>query len=262
MTTAVYILIGIFIIYLIVYIIQYIFSSPVPSRIGDETIDLSVTTQVISNEQLKQAWTATSGSTLCFYINPYIKDRTSISGNEYANAIQIGSKQILQILIAADAGRGYSSAPARLVVHLKDNTTPEYIDIQNLPLQRWSAVAIVKQGRKFNIYINGKLSVSHVCNAMPDFDQTQPLRIGDTRLGGSISLMSLSGFPSNADTIASLVRSTSSINMEPYLSSGFASFIPIPSFGFSINMCPGGNCNSSRINGNPGPLNQWTSPYA
>jgi len=243
--------------------IQYAFSPPVPSRIGDETIDLSKNTQVISNEELKSAWTTNNGSTLFFYINPSINDRTSISGNEYANAVEIGSKQVLQILIAADAGRGYSSAPARLKVVLKDKSDDEaeYIDIQNLPLQRWSAVAIVKEGRKFNIYINGRLSVSHVCDGMPDFDQTQPLRVGNERLGGAIALMSLSPYPIGIDSIHSLVSSTSSTDGSPYLSSGFGSFIP--SFNLSsLSFCPGGNCNSTKISGNPGPMSQWSSPYA
>jgi hypothetical protein len=243
--------------------IQYSFSPPIPSRIGNETMDLSKNTQVISNEELKNAWTATAGSCLFFYIKPEVNDRTSVSGNEYANAVQIGSTQILQILIAPDAGRGYASAPARLQVFLKDTSVPENIDIQNLPLQRWSAVAIVKEGRRFNIYVNGRLTASHVCNGMPDFDQTQPLRIGDPRLGGTIALMSLSAFPMGIDAISSLVSTTSSIDGAPYLSSGFASFIPIPSFNLSsLSMCPGGNCNSAPINGNPGPLRQWTSSYA
>lgn len=261
MSTAVYILIGLITLYIIVYMIQYAFSPQIPLRIGEETLDLSNDTQVISNEELRVAWTSTTGSSLFFYINPYIKDRTSVSNNEYANAVQIGSKQTLQILIAADAGRGYSSAPARLEVFLKNKTEPEYIEIQNLPLQKWSSLAIVKEGRKFNIYVNGRLVSSHVCDGMPDFDRTQPLRIGDPRLGGTVALMSLSGFPMGIDSIRPMVSSTSSIDGVPYLSSGFASFIPIPSFNLSFNMCPGGNCDS-KIQGNPGPISQWTSPYA
>ena len=262
MSTAFYILGTFLIIYIIVHIIQYALSSPLPSRIGNETIDLSINTQVISNEELKKAWTSTSGSTLFFYINPFIKDRTSVSGNEYANAVQIGSKLNFQILVAADAGRGYASAPARLQVFLKNKSDPEYIDIQNLSLQKWTAVAIVKQGRKFNIYINGKLSVSHLCEAMPDFDQTQPLRVGDIRLGGTLALMSISAFPVNVDTVTSIVSNTSSTDGTPYLSSGFALFVPLPSFNVSVNMCPGGNCDSNKALGNPGPLDQWISPYA
>ena len=263
MSTAVYILIGLITVYIIVYMIQYAFSPSVPFRIGNETLDLSKETQVISSEELKKVWTATAGSSLFFYINPSINDRTSVSGNEYANAVQIGSKQTLQILTAADAGRGYASAPARLQVYLKDTSNPEFIDIQNLPLQKWSAVTIVKNGRRFNIYINNKLAVSHICDKMPDFDQTQPLRVGDTRLGGTIALMSISNYAVSIDSVDSLVSSTSSTDRTPYLSSGFASFIPVPSFNLSsFNMCPGGNCESTKISGNPGPLKQWTSPYA
>ena len=206
-------------------------------------------------------WSSTPGSTLLFYINPTITDRTSVSGNEYANAIQIGSKQNLKILVAADAGRGYANSPAILEVFVKNNTVPEIIEIPNIALQRWTAVAIVKSGRKFNIYINGKLSVSHVCTAMPDFDETQPLRTGDVRLGGNIALMSLAPYPMSSDDIRSIVSNSMGTDGKPYLSSGFLAFVPIPTFTMGINWCPGGNCDSNKVNGNPGPLNQWTSPY-
>lgn len=260
MSTAVYIL-GIFlVIYLIYYLINYLLSPRPPARIGAEEIDLSSVTQVISSEQLKAAWSSSSGSTLFFYINPSIKDRTSVSGNEYAKAVQVGSKQTLKILVAADAGRGYANAPATLEIYVKNNPKPEFVEILNFPLQKWSAMAIVKQGRKFNIYMNGKLSVSHVCTAMPDFDETQPLRTGDARLGGSIALMSLAPYPMNIDQVRSMVSSTSGTDGAPYLSSGIFSFIP--SFSIDMNLCPGGNCNSIKTSGNPGPLNQWTSPYA
>lgn len=260
MSIAVYILAILLGIVLIYSLINYLLSPRPPSRIGPEQISLSTQRQIISSEELKIGWSSTSGSTLFFYINPTIKDRTSISGNEYAKAVQIGSKQTLKILVAADAGRGYANSPATLEVFVKNNPIPEIIEIPNISLQKWSAVAIVKQGRKFNIYINGKLMVSHVCTAMPDFDETQPLRTGDARLGGSIALMSLAPYPMNIDDVRSMVSSTSGTDGAPYISSGIFSFIP--TFSVQVNLCPGGNCNSTKTSGSPGPLNQWTTPYA
>ena len=230
-------------------------------RIGSETINLSTESQVISSEELKTAWTTKNGSTLIFYINPIIKDRTSVSGSEYASVVQIGSKVKFNILVAPDAGRGYASSPAQLTVSVQGSTIPDTIDIPNFPLQKWTAVAIVKQGRKFNIYLNAKLKVSHMCTAMPDFDSTQPLKVGDSRLAGEIALMSIADYPMQSAEVQSTVQATVDTDGKPYLSSGIFSFIPIPSINLSFNpFCPGGNCDStaSQIS----PLQQWSSQYS
>ena len=67
--------------------IKYIISNPIKHVGSQEQIDLSKISQVISSEELKNAWAMTQGSTLLFFIFPEIKDRTSISGNEYTNVI-------------------------------------------------------------------------------------------------------------------------------------------------------------------------------
>ena len=246
-------------IYIVYRLLSYYFSPKTGSRIGKEQINLSKVTQIISSEELKNGWTSTSGSTLIFYILPSIKDRTAISGNEYASVVQIGSKQKFKLLVAADAGRNDSMAPAILEVYVKGSSVPDLIEIQNFPLQKWTAVAIVKQGRKFNIYINGKLSVSHMCTAMPEFDDTQPLRTGDPRLEGTIALMSLDPYPLQVETIQSLVDDTVDTSGMPYISSG--SSFPVPTIADLTGMvtCIGDNC---TIPMQASPMEQWTSPYA
>jgi len=242
------------------YISYKLLPKPI-DRIGPEEIDISKLKQIVTSEELKAGWTATAGSTLVFYIFPEIKDRTSVSGNEYANIIQIGTKQNFQLLVAPDAGRGYYMAPARLQVYTKGNTDPEIIEIPNIPLQRWSSVVIVKQGRKFNIYVNAKLMASHMCTAMPDFDQTQPLRTGDPRLGGTIALMSLAAYPMQASDVTALISNTVDTDGKPFLSSGILTFFNIPTVNdiASIFTCPGGNCTTPK---QAGPMEEWSSPYA
>ena len=90
----VWFLIGIVIIVYFTYrIIYYFFLPKPPQRIGPEQVDLSRLKQIISSEDLKTGWTSTQGSTLLFYIYPLINDRTTVSGNEYASVVQIGTKQ-------------------------------------------------------------------------------------------------------------------------------------------------------------------------
>lgn len=260
MHPAIYVALIIVIIYVIYYVIQYVLLPVGPSRIGPELLSLSNVTTVISSDELDKSWNTTSGSTLLFYINPSMNDRTVQSGNEYANALQIGPHNF-KLLVAPDAGRGYSMAPAQLAVVLA-NGSIETIDILNIPLQRWTAVAIVKQGRRIYIYVNGRLSISHTCASMPVSDRTKALTIGDPRLGGSIALMSLAAYPMRPDEIRGLVQNTVDTSGKPYLSSGIWDYLPIPNifhwptFNF---WCPGGNC-SSTVN-QIGPLEQWSVTY-
>ena len=260
------ILIGVAIISVVSFLIYLLLAYvmlPVPfNRIGkDDEILLSKPVQVITSQELKDPWTSNSGSTLIFYTNPTLVDRTSQSGNEYAKLVDIGTKQTFQVLVAPDAGRGLNMAPARLEIYVKGYAKPEYAEIPNFPLQRWTAVVIVKNGRKFNIYLNGTLAVSHTCTAMPDFDDTQPLRVGDKRLGGKISLISLAPYAMKTNEVRELIKGSVDTSGKPYMPftmmSVFQPLMPsLPNIG---PWCPGGNCTKPK---RAGPLEQWSSPYA
>ena len=235
-----------------------------PNRIGPEQLPLSKLTQIGSNVDLTKSWVESPGSSLIFYIMPTINDRTAVVGNEYATAVQIGSTTVagskLNILVAPDAGRSaMMAAPAVLEIFINGQNEPDVIDIANIRLQKWNCVVIVKQGRLFNIYVNGVLSVSHTCTAMPKFDTTQPMRIGDPRLGGTIALMSLAPYAMQINDVQNLMKETTDTTNRPYLSSDLPS---LPSFsipGLTNIMCPGGNCSSNKM---PGPMYQWISNYA
>lgn len=246
--------------YLIYLSLAYVILPPAFNRIGtDDEISLSKKVQVITGEELNTPWTSSSGSSLIFHINPTIIDRTSQIGNEYAKVIQIGSKQTFQLLVAPDAGRSSNMAPARLEIYVKNSTTPEYADIPNFPLQRWTAVVIVKNGRRFNIYLNGTLAVSHTCQAMPDFEN-KSVYVGDPRLGGKISLISLAPYAMKTNEVRDLTSGAVDTSGKPYmpfkLMDWFKPFIPSLPYGA---WCPGGNCTLPK---KAGPLEEWSTPYA
>jgi len=262
LTGVLFILVISYIIYLIAS--YYIIPKPV-KQIGQDTIYLSTVTQVSSSETLKGSWTSASGSSLMFYINPSIADRTGVSGNEYASVIQIGSTQKFKILVAPDAGRGINMSPAVFEIYVNGYTKPELVEIPNFPLQRWSFVAIVKDGRRFNIYINGKIAVSHLCAAMPDFDETQPLRVGDPRLNGKISLITMATYALQTNEIREIYKNSTDGSGKPYMPITVKNIVmpflqPFTSFSIPNGFwCPDGVCSTPK---SAGPLNQWTSPYA
>ena len=159
---------------------------------------------------------------------------------------------------------GSLMAPAQLAISVGGNI--EAVDINSIPLQRWSCVVISKQGRIFNIYVNGTLKVSYTCTAMPDSDNTNTMKVGDKRLGGKIALISLAPYAMHSHDIRMLVKETTNTDGKPYLSDDSSlPIIPVPdlsmfNFNFlSVFMCPGGNCTKPK---RPGPMEQWQSQYA
>jgi len=235
-----------------------------PNKLGSEKISLSKLSQVGTNLDLTNNWINSPASTLFFYISPTIRDRTSVSGNEYATAVNIGNSQVLKILVAPDAGRSQMMAPAVLEVNVNGQSYPDVIDIDMIQLQSWNCIAIVKQGRLFNIYVNGVLSVTHTCTAMPLYDSTQPLRVGNPRLGGTVALISLAPYAMQVNDVQYMMRETSDMENKPFLSTDLPSLpgFSLNSFSglYSMFMCPGGNCNSSKKM--PPPMYQWTSNYS
>jgi len=249
--------------YLIYLTMSYVLLPPQFQQVGPNTMTLTKPSQAACSEILSSAWSSKSGSTLLFYINPTINDRTAQSGNEYANVVKIGGKQNLKLLIAPDAGRGMLFAPAQLEIYVKGQSKPETVDIPEFPMQKWTSVVIVKKGRRFNIYLNGSLAVSYTCTAMPDYDETAPLLVGDPRLGGNISLMSLSARAIDTNEVRDLISGAVDTSGKPYtpitLYSILAFLTPImPSLpnGF---WCPGGNCNTPKM---AGPMEEWNALYS
>lgn len=248
--------------YSVFYGVRYMTLPTPPKQIGDEEMRLSISKQVGSTEDLKNAWSNTPGGTLLFHINPIILNRTATIGNEYATLVDIGRKQRLKFLISPDAGRSLMMAPAILEIYVTGDTYPEIVDIPGLYLQRWSCVAIVKQGRKFNIYVNGRLQASHTCLSMPEYDNDKPIYIGDTsgHMGGKIAHINLLSYAMTMDDVRNYISENAATDGKPYLESD----APIlPDFSLEgildIITCPGGGCNKSK---NIGPLDKWNSEYA
>jgi hypothetical protein len=247
---------------LIVYLsMSYAMAAPQPAPVSTESeYSLAGAKPIMSSEALKKVWVGTNdsmggGATLLFFIWPQIIDRTAVSGNEYATALTLGNRLKFKILIAPDAGRSEGFSPAILEIFAKGDSKPVVIDVANVPLQRWSQVAIVKQGRKFTVYVNGKMASSTMLTKMPDFDDTAQLVVGDKKMTGKIALVSLTDYPMTSGAIYDNYRQSADADGKPYLASALA----LPAFTFAnlTTSCPGGDCVKK-----PGPMEEWSTPVA
>ena len=255
--------------YSVYYATRYLTLPSPPKLLGPELISLSESKQIGTNEDLTKLWANMSGASLCFYINPQVQDRTANFkvSDSYATAVNIGGNQNLKILLAPDAGRDSMSAPVVFEIYTYNPELPEILEVPGIYLQRWSCLVIVKEGRKFNIYVNGKLAASHTCLFMPYYDITETIRVGDPgttvssgRLGGNIALVSLVPYAMKTDDVRNYISDTMSTNGTPYLSSDLPE---LPGLSLAslkdLFMCPGGNCDSMK---KMSPIDLWNSEYA
>lgn len=242
------------------FALSALFAVKAPSLVGSEEYPLQTNQMVMNSELLRRTWQGTentaSGATVLFFIWPTLKDRTTRTGNEYATAINIADSVKFKILTSASATRT-SSAPAILEVMATGQAAPVELEIPDIPLQRWSAIAIVKQGRRFKVYVNNKLTAATMLDTMPQYNTSGSLMVGDSRLAGKIALLSLVDYPMSTEGVSDFVRGYSDSTFKPHLSS--SSGLAIPSLkGFQIS-CPGGICGGTAPLANP--LDKWTSPY-
>jgi hypothetical protein len=258
--------------YTIYYGTRYLTMPEMPTKLGKETMPLSTQTSVTTSVVLTKEWANVPGASISFFINPKTNDRSRVIGSEqYSTALNIGNTQALKILLVPDAGRtdGINMlAPVIFEIYTENQDGyPEMVEIPGVYLQRWSFIVIVKEGRKFTFYVNGKLAASYKCLRTPKYFSTEGIKVGDpgingkpSRLGGEIALVNLVPYAMRADNVQTYATELSSSDGRPYLSSDLPQLPGISLDNFkNIFMCPGGNCNNVK---NSSPIDQWISEYA
>ena len=194
--------------------------------------------------------------------------------NGYVNALNVSNVFRVEILAAPDAAR-QNAAGAQLVVRtvglafpvnqnrVEDISMPkvqtifeETIPLPNIPFQKWTYLSIAREGRRFDVYYNGKLVVSKRTQYIVDTSIGYgPIVGGDPDLVGKITGVEstpqkltesdiLSQYQRLADTTGS-PHETETKNIMDY-----------------IPKCEGGSCLSLPEVRPASPLLDWETPYA
>jgi hypothetical protein len=100
----------------------------------------------------------------------------------------------------------------------KPNIIPIYCPM--LPEQKWTFVAVVIDGRRFNILYNGKIVASKLINEMPRLSKNGSLTSGYTGLSGEISDVKYVNRAMSAEELMIEYTSTSDTRGKPYIDGG------------------------------------------
>lgn len=249
-------LISVIFIILLIYLIYYfVFSSKGEQLLIRDITPLNSKKDVLYSDQAKQMLLASSGSTVMAFFKLNGGDRTIKYQGSFNPILQVENNWYLEI---APAPSNKNTA-ARLLIKTSEGN--ETIDLPTIPQQKWVFIAILREGRRFDIIYDNQIVASQRLKNYPVVINS-PLSIGNSAVDGSI--VNLTVINSRLSPLDVERRRASNVNTngDVIQDNIIIKSLSIPSLSFNISAkCPPGlPCDS--ITKAPDGLREWSSPYA
>ena len=257
----------IFILLLIVFIsMLYTNQNPGVKDYMPDMVQLNMANYPLGSNQAHQILFSGSGATVAGLFNVTIGDRTNQSvistTNNYTTLFGVRGSIEFQL---APASVSTTDSTARLLIASQGGA--ELVPLPPLPAQKWVFIAILRDGRRFDVLYNDRIVGSHRLNAFPNVGVQNQFQVGsDPRtptaparfLGQAIHLFAINSRMSPADLAVLRAKFVDTTGAPPD---------PLP-FPFPLTMpslqtlcIPGVPC--SPVNKPPpNHLQAWSSPYA
>lgn len=186
------IIFGVILLLITLYIIVYvIYPGSGNMDILPKMSQLNVQKDILTSNITQSMLLGGAGSTVMgfFYLNS--GDRTSKYTNSYTSLLKIENDWYLEI---APSPIGKDSTAARLRVQTNDGGTlkEEIIKIPQIPKQKWMFIAILRDGRRFDVIYNNTIVASQILEYYPVVISS-PLSIGNPGIDGSVIHVMVNG---------------------------------------------------------------------
>jgi hypothetical protein len=249
---------GIIILLLVVYIVNYmIYPSSGNNDILPTMTPLNTKKEIASAEVVKKVLLGSSSSTVMGFFKLENGNRTLNYQNQYIPLLQVENNWRLEVM---PSSMGDQNPATRLQVRTQRGTVKqtEIIDLPPIPRQKWVFIAILRDGRRFDIIYDRQIVASHRMNDYPVVISS-PLSIGYDKLDGSAIHVILNGArlsPEFAERLRSTYVDTNNVILEDNPIN-----LTLPNVSL-LAQCPSGfPCDTIT----QPPLNnlvQWSTPYA
>lgn len=175
---------GVILLLITLYIIVYfIYPGSGNKDVLDKLTQLNVKRDVLSSDQVQTKLLGGAGSTVMGYFYLLDGNKTKNYMNTYTPLIQIENNWYLEI---SQSPNGANSA-ARLRVQTNDKGSlhQEIIELPQIPKQKWMFIAILRDGRRFDVIYNNQIVASQILEYYPAIISS-PLSVGNNGLSGSV----------------------------------------------------------------------------
>lgn len=182
---AVQIIFGIIVVLITFYIIVYgIYASSGVNDMLTEITPLKAIKKVVDPDEVQKQLLGTSGCTVMGFFKLMNGDRTMKYTDQYTPLIDVPNNWALEISPSPSETKPTS---ARLRIQVKDASgiKSEMIDLPSLPKQKWIMIAILRDGRRFDVMYDNKVVASHRLTNYPVIISA-PLNVGNIGLDGKV----------------------------------------------------------------------------
>jgi hypothetical protein len=219
--------------------------------INENSIDMSSRRNISTSDISMKTLQAVNGSTFVAFIKLTAMNRTTSLNSPYTTLVSIPGVWSLDLTTSTG---GSSSVPAaRLSIQtVTGNGTGsiETLELPAFPMQKWVHLAVLREGRRFDVLYNDEIVGSIVCRYYPAI-VTSPIGAGSDLLVGVMVYPQVASRRYTYEEVRGARKALSDTRGAPWFD-GFQ----LPKFG-----CPGGLfCMTSAQPSSP--VKQWSSPYA
>jgi hypothetical protein len=186
------IIFGIILILVTIYIIVYvIYPGSGNNDVLSKLTPLNEKKDILTSDIVQTTLLGSAGSTVMGYF--YLKngDRTTKFNDSFTPIIQVENNWFLEV---SPSPIGNDGTSARLRVQTSDSGAfkDEIIELPQIPKQKWVFIAILRDGRRFDIIYDNKIVASQRLEYYPVVISS-PLSIGNKGLDGSVIHVMING---------------------------------------------------------------------
>ncbi len=252
---------GIILLAVVVYVILYvIIPSASVTDVLDKTVDLSKEKIVLSSSDVRQTLYGSSGSTIMTFINPVIGDRTPKFANTYLPVIAIDDSFYFEIAPSPIESRK-TVARLRIATSTSANSRFEIIDIPELPLQKWTMLSILRDGRRFDVMYDDKIVISQRLQFYP-LMPSNSMKLGSSGLLGKAVHFLVADKRLTPVEVTKEYTSLADTNGAPVVDRSLPFFGKLENIKALGDSIPGLDIAPSVNNPPSNNMKAWRSPYA
>jgi hypothetical protein len=218
---------------------------------------LSTKTVILDSDATQKMILGSGGSSVMAFVTLNGGDLTTKYENQYTPLIYVDNNWFFE-MAPAPAGKGDSSARLRVRTNRGGTFMEEMIDLPPVPRQKWVFIAILRDGRRFDVIYDNKIVASQRLENYPVVISS-PLMAGNKGIDGSIIHAVVNGkrlSPSEADKVR-----LSHIDTNGRVVEGNPFNVSLPNLSLLVQCPPGLPCNPvTKPPSNH--LREWSTPYA
>lgn len=175
-----------------VYLVLYVFyPSPNNTDLLPQITSLHEKKDVGMPDMVQQQILGSNGTTVMMFVKLDAGDRTTKHVDHFTPLLQVANNWYVEIS-PAPMGKEHVSARLRITTNHTGTLDDEIVELPPIPKQKWMFIALLREGRRFDVIYQNRIVASHRLEHYPVVISS-PLSVGNKGLAGSVVHVLMNG---------------------------------------------------------------------